>query len=327
MTFNVALSGLNAASTDLNVTGNNIANVGTTGFKASRAEFADLYATSMLGSGGNAVGSGVTTADIAQQFTQGNITNTGNSLDLAISGNGYFMVSNNGSMLYTRAGAFKTDDEGYVINSEGYNLQGYGVNANGDIVSGVTTNLKVDSSNQAPNATSSVVETLALNSNSSVPNNTPFDASDSSTYNWSTSVPLYDTQGNSHTMTQYFVKDDSNQWTMYTLIDGRNPADPTSTEAYEVSIGFTASGALDLTSLASTDFDVNADGTLTLNTWVPATVTDSTTSPVTWGSNGAAASASGISAQHQPDEYQLRGIEQSGPGRLHHGSVVGALHR
>lgn len=119
MTFNVALSGLNAASTDLNVTGNNIANVGTTGFKASRAEFADLYATSMLGSGGNAVGSGVTTADIAQQFTQGNITNTGNSLDLAISGNGYFMVSNNGSMLYTRAGAFKTDDEGYVINSEG----------------------------------------------------------------------------------------------------------------------------------------------------------------------------------------------------------------
>ena len=192
MTFNVALSGLNAASTDLNVTGNNIANVGTTGFKASRAEFADLYATSMLGSGSNAVGSGVTTADIAQQFTQGNITSTGNSLDLAISGNGYFMVSNNGSMLYTRAGAFKTDDEGYVINSEGYNLQGYGVNANGDIVSGVTTNLKVDSSNQAPNATSSVVETLALNSNSSVPNNTPFDASDSSTYNWSTSVPLYE---------------------------------------------------------------------------------------------------------------------------------------
>jgi len=304
MTFNVALSGLNAASTDLNVTGNNIANVGTTGFKASRAEFADLYATSMLGSGGNAVGSGVTTADIAQQFTQGNITNTGNSLDLAISGNGYFMVSNNGSMLYTRAGAFKTDDEGYVINSEGYNLQGYGVNSNGDIVSGVTTNLKVDSSNQAPNATSSVVETLALNSNSSVPNNTPFDASDSSTYNWSTSVPLYDTQGNSHTMTQYFVKDDSNQWTMYTLIDGRNPADPTSTDAYEVSIGFTSAGALDLTSLASTDFDVHADGTLTLNTWVPATVTDSTTSPVTWGSNGAAASASGIS-------IDLRNISQT----------------
>ena len=128
MTFNVALSGLNAASTDLNVTGNNIANVGTTGFKASRAEFADLYATSMLGSGSNAVGSGVTTADIAQQFTQGNITSTETALT-AISGNGYFMVSNNGSMLYTRAGAFKTDDEGYVINSEGYNLQGYGVDS------------------------------------------------------------------------------------------------------------------------------------------------------------------------------------------------------
>ena len=158
MTFNVALSGLNAASTDLNVTGNNIANVGTTGFKASRAEFADLYATSMLGSGSNAVGSGVNLG-YRPAIYSGNITSTGNSLDLAISGNGYFMVSNNGSMLYTRAGAFKTDDEGYVINSEGYNLQGYGVDSNGDIVSGVTTNLKVDSSNQAPNATSSVVET------------------------------------------------------------------------------------------------------------------------------------------------------------------------
>lgn len=304
MTFNVALSGLNAASTDLNVTGNNIANVGTTGFKGSRAEFADLYATSMLGSGKNSVGSGVTTSSIAQQFTQGNITSTGNSLDLAISGNGYFMVSNNGSMLYTRAGAFKTDAEGYVINSEGYNLQGYGVNSNGDIVNGIVTNLKIDSGNQAPNATSSVVETLALNSNSSVPTTSPFNAGDSSTYNWSTSVPLYDSQGNSHTMTQYFVKDASNQWTMYTLIDGRNPEDPTSTEAYEVSLGFTASGNLDLTALASSDFNVNADGTLTLSSWVPATVTDSSTSPVTWGANGAAASANGIS-------IDLRNISQT----------------
>lgn len=294
MTFNVALSGLNAASTDLNVTGNNIANVGTTGFKASRAEFADLYASSMLGTGKNAVGSGVVTADVAQQFTQGNITSTGNSLDLAISGNGYFVVSDNGSSLYTRAGAFKTDSEGYVVNSSGYNLQGYGVNANGDIVNGIVTDLRVDSSNQEPNATSSVVETLALNSNASVPTTTPFDSSDSSTYNWSTSVSLYDSQGNAHTMTQYFVKTDSNVWDMYTLIDGRNPADPTSTDPYAVDVGFTSSGYLDTASLASTDFTVNADGTLTLDSWVPATVTNSTTNPVTWGANGAVASPAGI---------------------------------
>jgi len=304
MTFNVALSGLNAASTDLNVTGNNIANVGTTGFKTSRAEFADLYATSMLGSGKNAVGSGVVTADIAQQFTQGNITTTGNSLDLAISGNGYFMVNDNGSMLYTRAGAFQTDAEGYVINSAGNTLQGYGVDANGDIVNGISTDLKVDSANQLPKATSSVVETLALNSTSAVPTTTPFDASDSSTYNWSTSVPLYDSQGNSHTMTQYFAKDASNQWSMYTLVDGRNPADPTSTAAYEVDIGFTSTGQLDLTSLTSSDFTVNADGTLTLGSWVPATVTNATTDPVTWGGNGAAANAGGVT-------IDLRNISQT----------------
>src|SRR5262245_32415939 len=101
MSFNTALSGLNAASTDLNVTGNNIANVGTTGFKSSRTEFGDLYAISMFGNGRNSVGSGVVTQSIAQQFTQGNISSTGNSLDLAINGNGFFMVSDNGARQYT----------------------------------------------------------------------------------------------------------------------------------------------------------------------------------------------------------------------------------
>ncbi len=207
MSFNTALSGLNAASMDLNVTGNNIANVGTTGFKSSRTEFADLYASSMLGTGRIAVGNGVVTQSVSQQFTQGNLSTTGRSLDLAVSGNGFFMTSDNGSRVYTRNGTFNTDASGYIVDGSGNRLQGYGVNANGNIVNGVITDLKVDTANQPPSPTSKITSTLSLNSNATTPKTTPFDATDSDSYNWSTSVDIYDSQGNSHTMTNYFVKD------------------------------------------------------------------------------------------------------------------------
>ncbi|MDF3931555.1 flagellar hook protein FlgE [Pseudomonas citronellolis] len=293
MSFNTALSGLNAASTDLNVTGNNIANVGTTGFKSSRTEFADLYASSMLGTGRNAIGSGVITQSVSQQFTQGNLSSTGRSLDLAISGNGFFMVSDNGSRLYTRNGTFNTDASGYIVDGSGNRLQGYGVNANGSVVNGVITDLKVDTANQPPSPTSKITSTLSLNSAATTPTTTPFDASDSSSYNWSTSVDIYDSQGNSHTMTNYFAKDSSNNWSMYTLVDGRSPTDPTSTTPMTSQVAFNSAGQL--TGITSTDMTVNADNTLTLNGWVPASITDSTTNPVTWGANGAAAATGGIS--------------------------------
>ena len=102
MAFNIGLSGINAASTDLSVTGNNIANASTTGFKESRAEFGDVYTNSLLGSGSAAVGSGVSVADVAQEFTQGSISATDNTLDLAIDGNGFFVLNDNGSQTYTR---------------------------------------------------------------------------------------------------------------------------------------------------------------------------------------------------------------------------------
>ena len=291
MTFNTALSGLKAASTHLDVTGNNIANTGTTGFKYSRAEFADLYASSMFGTGSNAVGSGVITADIAQQHTQGNISYTDNSLDLAVNGSGYFIVNDGGTQLYTRSGAFKVDNQGNVIDNSGNNLMGYGVDADGNLVDGVLTNLTVDTSNQAPNATSTVTQGVALNSSETVPT-IAFDPTVSGSFNWSTSVSLYDSQGNEHTMTQYFVKEASNEWSMHVLIDGRNPGDPASTDPYQASLSFDTSGRLQAS--ASSDFTVNADGTITLADWVPATITDATTDPVTWGDNGAAASTSGV---------------------------------
>src|SRR5215831_19572604 len=114
MPFRIALSGLNAAQTDLNVTANNIANTSTTGFKGSRTEFADLFAVSLQGVSSNATGAGVRVAAVAQQFAQGNIEFTDSNLDLAISGQGMFVLSDNGALSYTRAGAYKMDNQGNV---------------------------------------------------------------------------------------------------------------------------------------------------------------------------------------------------------------------
>jgi flagellar hook protein FlgE len=119
MSFNTALSGLRAANQDLSVTGNNIANASTTGFKESRTQFGDVYANSILGTGSRTPGSGVLVNSIAQQFSQGNINITNNSLDLAINGNGFFIVNNQGSPSYTRAGNFGLDNLGYIVSSNG----------------------------------------------------------------------------------------------------------------------------------------------------------------------------------------------------------------
>jgi len=199
MSFNIGLSGLRAASKDLNVTGNNIANAGTVGFKQSRAEFSDVYAASM-GVGKNPVGSGVLLANVAQQFNQGNINYTQNALDLAINGSGFFQVSNNGALSYTRAGYFGTDKLGNIVDNFGYNLQGYTVDDNGNLQVGAVGNLQIKSTSQDPKATSQVAQTLNLNSTNTVPVASPFDPADPTTYNSSTSTRIYDTQGNSHVL-------------------------------------------------------------------------------------------------------------------------------
>ena len=122
MAFDTAVSGINAATADLGVIGNNIANSSTTGFKTSRAEFADVYATSLLGAGGNAIGKGVALSGVTQEFTQGNISFTDNALDLAINGNGFFLLSDDGAAAYTRAGTFQVDREGYIVTNQSQRL-------------------------------------------------------------------------------------------------------------------------------------------------------------------------------------------------------------
>ncbi len=167
MPFNTALSGIRAASSDLRITGNNIANASTTGFKSSRAEFGDVYATTILGGGQNLIGSGVRVSDVAQQFDQGNISFTESTLDLAISGAGFFVVSQDGDRLYSRAGNFGLDDEGYVVNNVGARLQGFSADDAGNI-SGVIGDLQIQAGNQPPQLTTQVESQVNLDSREDV---------------------------------------------------------------------------------------------------------------------------------------------------------------
>lgn len=297
MSFNIGLSGLYAANKSLDVTGNNIANVATVGFKSSRAEFADQYAQSIRGtSGGTNVGSGVTTAAVTQNFTQGALTTgTGRDLDLAINGNGFFMVSNSGEKLYSRAGNFHTDTAGNIIDTNGNNLQGFGVDANGNVKTGVLTNLKVDTSNMPPKATSSITISSNLDSSKEINSAAAFDPEKVETYDLTYSTKIYDSQGNEHTLDQYFRKTGLNTWDMYTLVDGRSVNDPTKTTPDTTNLTFDSSGNL-VTSPAPTstaNVAVNADGTFTIANWVPGqskTIGSSTT----WAANGASAATGGM---------------------------------
>src|SRR5687767_14487630 len=143
MPFRLALSGLNAASTDLSVTANNIANVATTGFKGSRAEFADLFATTQQGVSATAIGNGVRVSNVSQQFSQGNIDFTDNSLDLAISGQGFFILNDGGALAYTRAGAFQVDAQGYIVNPRQQRLQVYPPGTNGQFNTGALSDIQL----------------------------------------------------------------------------------------------------------------------------------------------------------------------------------------
>lgn len=223
MTFRIALSGINAAGQDLRITANNIANVNTTGFKRSRAEFGDVFAVSAFGVGTNAIGSGAALNRVAQQFTQGNIDFTQNSLDMAISGEGFFTLNDRGSTVYSRAGAFGVDREGFVVNAGGARLQVFPpVPGQPDrFDGGRLVDLQLSTTDAAPAATTSVDVGLTLPANATAPTITPFDVDDARTYNHSTSVTIYDSLGTSHVQTMYFVKTGTNQWDVHTYIDGQ----------------------------------------------------------------------------------------------------------
>lgn len=221
MPFRLALSGLNAAQADLTVTANNIANSATIGFKGSRAEFADLFAVTPQGVSATAVGNGVRVANVSQQFTNGNIDFTENSLDLALSGQGFFIVSEGGALSYTRAGAFQVDRNGYVVNSQHQRLQAYPPMQNGSFNTGALSDIRLVTNESPPAATTQAELVLNLPSNATAPANPAFDPADLNSYNHATSITTYDSLGAAHTATLYFVKGAAaNEWTTHLYIDG-----------------------------------------------------------------------------------------------------------
>jgi len=214
MSFQVALSGLNAASTDLRVTSNNIANANTYGFKTSRAEFADVFSGDAAG-----IGNGVRLTDVRQEFTQGNLEITERQLDLALSGNGFFIVADEGSLLYSRVGAFGLDQTGFVQNAEGERLQVYPVQADGTFNTGALSDLRITTETNPPQASSLVNMNLNLPADATSPAVVPIDPADPDSYNHSTSSVLFDSLGVAHTATYYFAKTGSG-WEVAQTIDG-----------------------------------------------------------------------------------------------------------
>lgn len=227
MAFNTALSGLRAASVDLDVTGNNIANASTVGFKGSRVQFGDLYTNGFLTSGTNPVGDGVWVQDVQQAFAQGNISFTDNSLDLAISGDGFFILSNNGEIRYSRAGQFGIDKDGYVVNNQNMKVQGYTADEDGNLP-GIVGDLRVETDNLEPRRTTLLESALNLDSREeALDPSVVFNADDPRTYNHATSTTVYDSLGNPHELTQFFVKNPTpasgtgvTHWSIYLQIDG-----------------------------------------------------------------------------------------------------------
>ncbi|MBP7663904.1 MAG: flagellar hook protein FlgE [Shewanella sp.] len=233
MSFNIALSGISAAQKDLNTTANNIANANTIGFKESRAEFADVYANSIFSNAKTAVGGGVATSQVAQQFHQGSLQLTNNSLDMAIKGGGFFVTASELGTLdhsFTRAGAFKVDKNNYMVDSAGNYLQTFPVDKDGNSTSVSLTTAKpvqIPDTAGSPVKTENVTLQMNLNAKESALDPAAFDPLDAKTYNNVTSMTIYDSLGEPHIMTTYFVKpkdgsyNGENNWVAYYAVDGK----------------------------------------------------------------------------------------------------------
>ncbi len=218
MSFQQGLSGLNAASRNLDVIGNNVANTNTVGFKQSKAQFADVYANSL--SSGTQPGLGVKVAAIAQQFSQGSITASNNSLDIAINGNGFYRLSDQGAISYSRNGQFHPDKDGYIVSSNGQRLTGYTANAVGQINSGAPADLQISTADLPPRATTTVNALLTLDSRESALSSAAFDPAVLTTYHSATPMPIHDSLGNSSTVSTYFVKTAANSWDVFAASEG-----------------------------------------------------------------------------------------------------------
>ncbi len=215
MSFSQGVSGLNAAAANLDVIGNNIANSGTVGYKSGSVQFSNVYAGSMQGLGTKVAG-------IFQDFTAGAVQRSTRPLDVAIvDGDGFFrMTSSGGEVRYTRNGQFDVNKDGYIVNASGLQLTGYPAVGDTGLVGASPVALQVPTSAMEPAATTSITAQFNIDARSSVPVSKPFDSANSNTYNYSNSVTLYDSLGNQHELSAYFVKTGTGAWDVYATADG-----------------------------------------------------------------------------------------------------------
>lgn len=262
MGFQQGLSGLNATAKNLEIIGNNVANANTFGAKASRAEFADMYATAMNGSGANNIGIGVNLAAVSQQFTQGNLTTTENPLDLAINGAGFFQVTDGKSpTMYSRNGQFKIDKDGFIVNNQKQKLMGYPADGQGIVQPGAASPLQLPTAGIAPNPTGKI--SMEVNLDSRVKSTeqsaaalaagaSAIDFTDPTTYNNATSVTVYDEKGQDVALTYYFQKatvdtsvtppTGADLWNVYITANGAPLAGTAAAPTASLQVQFAANG-------------------------------------------------------------------------------------
>jgi flagellar hook protein FlgE len=299
---------LNGAAKSLDVIGNNIANASTVGFKGSSTQFADVYARSLNGAGGSQAGIGVAVAGIAQQFTQGNIETSANPLDIAINGGGFFRTETSGLVQYTRNGQFSLDKNGMLVTPQGANLTGFGVGPNGQILAGSPSPLQISTADLKPVPTSKVDTSLNLDSRANPPTNFPFNADDPTTYNKQTPVDVYDTLGNAHVMSLYYVKTGAGTWDVYAGSDGTELTNVSVAGASQQDAGVQAARNTWLTATKAVPPDANAisaalsDYASKASAAVVTAATAAGASPATIAAIQSAATSAGNTAGYSPDQ-------------------------
>lgn len=278
MSFQQGLSGLNAAARSLEVIGNNVANANTVGFKQSQTVFADVFANSLTGAGASQIGIGVKVAQVAQQFTQGNITSSNNPLDIAINGGGFFRMSEGGTISYTRNGQFQLDKFGYIVNAGGLKLTGYTADSSGVLSTGAPADLSISTTALPPQQTTEVNATLNLDSENPDLVSANFLMTDPATFTDSSAVQVFDSLGNKHAVQTYFVKTAASTWDVFAAVDsvqvgagtvGQLTFDPDG----NLTGGSPITMPINVTTGATTPFDVDFDFTGTTQYSAPFAVT------------------------------------------------------
>lgn len=218
MSFKVALSGINSATADLDVISNNLANLSTTGYKVSRAEFASLVGAAQTSAEGVVQGRGAELAAVSRSFAQGNVETTGNNLDIAIEGNGFLIMSDAGALNYSRNGSLIVDKDGFVVNAAGHRVQAFQPDPSGGISSNLG-DLTISTADSAPQATGQVNMGANLDAGDAIIASA-FNITDVTTYNSTASATIYDSLGVEHVVSTFFTKTASNAWNLHVALDG-----------------------------------------------------------------------------------------------------------